>query len=146
VSDARHNNAVAVAEKMLDIAKRHRDPRVRSLSIFKAPISNIAVTIVEDVHDEVERGNRNPVAIAEGIVDRLFEQARRLHAEQVVEQLLACAALHPNPAVKGISLLKRPAAQIVVSIIHEVDQHVTSGIHQAEKIAKSILNSLLGDR
>jgi hypothetical protein len=145
-NDPRHQNAVTVAEKVLDIANRHRDPRVRTLAILKKPIAEIAVTIAEHVEGEVQSGNTNPVAIAQGIYNDLYQQARRLHAEDVVEQLLAFAALHPHPGVKSIAVLKRPAAQITVYILDEVDKHVTAGTHQAEKIAKAILNSLLGGR
>jgi hypothetical protein len=144
--ELRHQNAVRVAEQTLAIASRHRDPRVKTIAVLNRPIAHIGVTISEDVADAVRRGETDATAIARRIFNNLFERARHAHATDVVEQLLAFAALHPHPGVQSIALLKRPTAHIIVHIGDEIDRHITAGIHETEKIAKSILNKLLGIR
>jgi hypothetical protein len=144
--EIRHQNAVRVAEQTLAIASRHRDPRVKAIAVLNRPVAHIAVTIAEDVAAAVRRGETDVAAIARHIFNDLFERARRAHAADVVEQLLAFAAYHPHPAAQSIALLKKPASQIIVQIGDEIERHVTAGIHETEEIARSILNALLGIR
>ena len=143
MDDVRYQNAVKVAEKALEIASRHRDPRVQLIAVLNRPLAHIATTITNHVAEEVRKGNTDVADIAQGIFDDLFERARRAHAEDVVEQLFAFAAVHPHPDAKSLALLKHPAAKITVLILTEVDRHVTNGIHETERIAKAILNARL---
>lgn len=77
---------------------------------------------------------------------RRWTDTKHERAIRVAEQLLRLGAFSKDPRVKAMSVFSRPAAEVAVSILDEVDRQIKKGVQTAEDIAELIFYGLIGRR